>query len=160
MVDLRLFWTWAVVRMRETHFISLVYFTQLDRLHLISNIEIFALTQVQVETVLAKLAESEEFKLTKLSLNWRDSSSEVLARALVKTEEVVVKSKFSSSEMAVRSLEDLCESIVKCEDLKTRKLDIKISTNNSEPDSDLPPAAASPELLSAALVRLEGGDQH
>ena len=152
MVDLRLFWSWAVVRMREKHFP--VYFDQLDRLHLISNIDIFALSQDQVETVLAKLAESEEFKLRKLSLKWTDSSSDVLSRALVKTEEVVVRSTFSTPERAVRSLEDLCGSIARCEDLKTRKLNIKISTNNSQPDSDLPPAAASAELLSAALVRL------
>ena len=56
--------------------------------------------------------------------------------------------------MKVRSLDDFCGSIVKGEDLKTKKLDIKISSNNSEPDSDFPPSAPSPELLSAALVRL------
>ena len=124
MVDLRLFWSWAVVRMREKHFP--VYFDQLDRLHLISNIDIFALSQDQVETALAKLAESEEFKLRKLSLKWMDSSSEVLSRALVKTEEVFVRSTFSTPEMAVRSLEDLCGSIARCEDLKTRKLTLKV----------------------------------
>ena len=89
-VDLRLFWQWAVVRMREKHF--LVYFAQLDRLRLISKIKMISLTQDQVETALVKLAESEELKLTNLSLIWMDSASDVLSRALVKIEEVVVRS--------------------------------------------------------------------
>ena len=138
--------------MREEHFPA--YFAQLDRLRFISNIELISLSQEQVETALAKLAESEEIKLSKLSLNWSNSSSAVLSRALVKIEEVVVKSTFSSTETAVRSLEDLCGTIVRCEDLKTRKLNIVIGTTNSDPDSDLPPPSVSPELLSAALVRL------
>ena len=94
MVDLRLFWLWAVVRMREEHFPA--YFVQLDRIRLISNIKMISLSQEQVETALVKLAESEQFKLSKLSLKWRDSSSSVLSRALVKIEEVVVKSTFCS----------------------------------------------------------------
>ena len=151
-VDLRLFWKWAVVRMREEHFPS--YFARLDRLRLISKIDIKSLSQDQVETALVKLAECEEFKLTKLSLKWRDSSSAVLSRALVKVEEVVVRSTFSTREMAVKVLEGLSATFVKCEELKTRKLDIRISTSSSEPDSDLPPPSVSPELLSAALVRL------
>ena len=85
-----MFWKWAVVRMKEKHFP--VYFAQLDRLHLISNMDLVSLSQDQVERALAELAESEEFKLSKLSLNWRDSSSAVLSRALVKIEEVVVRS--------------------------------------------------------------------
>ena len=152
MVDLRLFWLWAVVRMREEHFPA--YFVQLDRIRLISNIKMISLSQEQVETALVKLAESEQFKLSKLSLKWRDSSSSVLSRALVKIEEVVVKSTFCSPETAVRSLEDLCETIVRCENLKIRKLKMKIDAIPL-PDSDLPPPSASPELLSAALVRLE-----
>ena len=151
-VDLRLFWKWAVVRMREEHFPS--YFARLDRLRLISKIDIKSLSQDQVETALVKLAECEELKLTKLSLDWRDSSSAVLSRALVKVEEVVVRSTFSTREMAVKALEGLSATFVKCEELKTRKLDIRISTSSSEPDSDLPPPSVSPELLSAALVRL------
>ena len=150
MVDLRLFWAWAVVRMREEQFP--VYFSQLDRLHLISTINLVSLSQHQVETALFVLVESEEFKLRKLTLNWRDSSSSVLSRALVKTEEVVVKSTFPSPEMAVGSLEDLCRTIVRWKDLKTRKLKIHICTTNSQPS--FPPPAASPELLAAALVRL------
>ena len=89
-VDLRLFWVWAVVRFREKHFP--LYLAPLGRLRLISNIQMMRINQDQVETVLAKLADSEEFKLSKLSLNWRDSSSAVLSRALVKIEEVVVRS--------------------------------------------------------------------
>ena len=138
--------------MRERHFPA--YFAQLDRLRLISNIELIFLSQEQVETALVKLAEFEQFKLSKLSLKWRDSSSSVLSRALVKIEEVVVKSTFCSPETAVRSLEDLCETIVRCENLKIRKLKMKIDAIPL-PDSDLPPPSASPELLSAALVRLE-----
>ena len=110
--------------MRERHFPA--YFAQLDRLRLISNIELIFLSQEQVETALVKLAESEQFKLSKLSLKWRDSSSSVLSRALVKTEEVVVKSTFCIPETAVRSLEDLCETIVRCENLKIRRLKMNI----------------------------------
>ena len=79
-----------MVRMRENHFPA--YFAQLDRLRLISKIKMISLTQDQVETALVKLAESEELKLTNLSLIWMDSASDVLSRALVKIEEVVVRS--------------------------------------------------------------------
>ena len=83
-------WEWTLVRMRENHFPA--YFAQLDRLRLISKIKMVSLTQDQAETALVKLAESEELKLTNLSLIWMDSAPDVLSRALVKIEEVVVRS--------------------------------------------------------------------
>ena len=128
------------------------YIEDPGRLRLISRVNLMRLSQEKVEIVMSMLADTEEFRIREIRLNWSNSLSSALQRALVKIEDVNLRSRFLDFRPAVESLEALCVEIVKCEKLKMKKLKLRIRTYDSK-DTDCP--SASPEALSGAVVRLE-----
>ena len=128
------------------------YIEDPGRLRLISRVNLMRLSQELVEIVMSMLADTEEFRIREIRLNWSNSLSSALQRALVKIEDVNLRSRFLDFRPAVESLEALCVEIVKCEKLKMKKLKLRIRTYDSK-DTDCP--SASPEALSGAVVRLE-----
>ena len=128
------------------------YIEDPGRLRLISRVNLMRLSQELVEIVMSMLADTEEFRFREIRLNWSNSLSSALQRALVKIEDVNLRSRFLDFRPAVESLEALCVEIVKCEKLKMKKLKLRIRTYDSK-DTDCP--SASPEALSGAVVRLE-----
>ena len=138
------------MRMKEETFQR--YIEDPGRLRLISRVNLMRLSQELVEIVMSMLADTEEFRIREIRLNWSNSLSSALQRALVKIEDVNLRSRFLDFRPAVESLEALCVEIVKCEKLKMKKLKLRIRTYDSK-DTDCP--SASPEALSGAVVRLE-----
>ena len=133
------------MRLREQTFPQ--YFEGYRRLRLVSTIDILALNQEQVETVMTNLIDTEELHLKKISLDWTTASCDVLPSAVVKIESVCM-----SSVGSCHQLECLCAHINVCQKLKLKKLRIK-RANKSHPALHL--SSASAEIVSNALVRLE-----
>ena len=69
------------MRLREQTFPQ--YFEGYRRLRLVSTIDILALNQEQVETVMTNLIDTEELHLKRISLDWTTASCDVLPSAVV-----------------------------------------------------------------------------
>ena len=95
------------MRLREQTFPQ--YFEGYRRLRLVSTIDILALNQEQVETVMTNLIDTEELHLKKISLDWTTASCDVLPSAVVKIESV-----YMSSVGSCHQLECLCAHINVC----------------------------------------------
>ena len=105
------------------------YIEDPGRLRLISRVNLMRLSQELVEIVMSMLADTEEFRIREIRLNWSNSLSSALQRALVKIEDVNLR--FLDSRLAVESLEALCVEIVECDKLKMKNLKVIQKVNSS-----------------------------